>query len=64
MRCFWLYFVFKFLPYFVFGLETFCVVRVLPLLYFVFSIWSSSTSCSILDVSYFVFGTDYFVYYV
>jgi hypothetical protein len=25
---------------------------------------SSSTSCSILDVSYFVFGTDYFVYYV
>ena len=56
--------MYKFLLYFVFGLETFGVLRVLLLLYFVFSFRSSSTSCSILDVSYFVFGTDYFVYYV
>ena len=37
MRYFRSYFVYKFPLYFVFGLETFCVLCVLPLLYFVFS---------------------------
>ena len=59
-----MYFAYKFPLYFVFGLETFCVLPVLPLLYFAFSFWSSSTSCSILDVSNYVFGTNDFVYYV
>ena len=59
-----MYFVYKFPLYFVFGLETFCVQACTTSALLRVQHLSSSTSCSILDVSYFVFGTDYFMYYV